>query len=76
MGHSVIKCDQCGSFVMEGAHGTWECDCGWSFVCPNTNTNSFNGARSIIGQMPLTVNQEDAGSNPVAHPEFLKNKKI
>jgi hypothetical protein len=27
MGHSVLVCDFCKSYVMEG-HNDWECDCG------------------------------------------------
>ncbi len=29
MGHSVIVCKNCGSYIMEG-HNDWYCDeCGW-----------------------------------------------
>lgn len=40
MGHKVIRCDVCGSYVMEG-HNRWDCDVcgaecsentGWKFI--------------------------------------------
>ena len=27
LGHNILKCDYCESFVMEG-HNAWICDCG------------------------------------------------
>ncbi len=32
MGHSVIKCDHCGHWIMESHGGIWECEhCGWIY---------------------------------------------
>ncbi len=31
MGHDVLSCPSCAAYVMEGASGTWNCNCGWSF---------------------------------------------
>ena len=32
MGHSIVKCDNCGTYIMEGFTGEWDCDeCGWTY---------------------------------------------
>lgn len=42
MGHDIIRCDNCGSDIMED-HGDWHCDnCGWYY---NAITGKITGGK-------------------------------
>ena len=48
MGHSIIKCDNCGSLIMEGYTDTWDCDnCGWTYHAHDGVINDGDNTKSI-----------------------------
>ncbi len=55
MGHSVIVCENCGDYIMEGYTGEWDCDnCGWTYNVNKGITNEGDpkkrqGGRAVEG---------------------------